>query len=435
MLSEILKNKKRPVVACDFDGTISIGDVSYQMLEKFSHGGWEDIDAKYISGEIGSREAFSGILERLFASKKELEEYVPTVMTIDPGFSDFYRAMKERGIDVVVISDGFAFYIDILLGQEGLSEIPVYANDIEDGPDGKLKPLFPHHNDECDRCGNCKRGVIGELRNTYDYVVYVGDGYSDRCPAEDADTLFAKKYLYRYAAKKKIPAFHFNDFSDVLRGFTKRIRGVIFDLDETLVDSLDAIRTAFNHTIDTLEVDIDREAAFLDMMHWPLNVSMENIFPGVDVSQAVDIFRKKYYSIFKEMTPVKNGIGDILENLKARGIVAAIATNKHGPIARELVKHLGIDTYFVDIIGAGDVKEPKPAPDMVEAALAALKTDREHTVFVGDSIVDVTTAKHSNIDIYALAESINTPEELAHHTPTRICHNTLQLKQALLGDV
>jgi HAD superfamily hydrolase (TIGR01509 family) len=148
----------------------------------------------------------------------------------------------------------------------------------------------------------------------------------------------------------------------------------------------------------------------------------------------VEIFRDKYYSIYKEMTPVKNGIEDILENLKARGIGAAIATNKHGPYARELVRHLGIDVYFAGVIGAGDVKEPKPAPDMIDAALALIGTDREDTVFVGDSIVDVTTAKHSDIDVYALAESINTPEELAHHTPTRICYNTLQLKEALLGD-
>ncbi|MBN1883038.1 MAG: MtnX-like HAD-IB family phosphatase [Deltaproteobacteria bacterium] len=435
MLSETLKHKTRPVVACDFDGTISVGDVSYQMLQKFSHGGWEDIDVKYINGEIGSREAFSRILERLNATKQELERSVPEMMTIDPGFGEFYRIMKERGVDVVIVSDGFKFYIDILLEREGLSDIPIYANDIEDGPNGRLVPLFPHHNDECDRCGNCKRCVIKELRNTYDYVVYAGDGYSDRCPAQDADTLFAKKYLYRFAAKNRIPAFHFNDFSDVLRGCTKSINGVIFDLDETLVNSLDAIRTSFNHTIDTLGVEIDREAAFKEMMHWPLNVSMENIFPNIDVSQAVKIFREKYYAIYKEMTPVKNGIGDILEGLKARGIGAAIATNKHGPYARELVKHLGIDTYFVDIIGAGDVKEPKPAPDMIEAALTALGTDREHAVFVGDSIVDVTTAKHSDIDIYALAESIHTPEELAHHTPTKMCHNTLQLKEALLGDV
>jgi HAD superfamily hydrolase (TIGR01509 family) len=173
----------------------------------------------------------------------------------------------------------------------------------------------------------------------------------------------------------------------------------------------------------------------MEMMHWPLNVSMENIFPNVDVSRAVKIFRDKYYAIFKEMTPVKNGIGDILEGLRAKGIAAAIATNKHGPIARELVAHLGIDSYFVEVIGAGDVKEPKPAPDMVDAALSALGTDRKHTVFVGDSIVDVTTAKHSGIDVYALAESINTPEELAHHTPTKMCHNTLQLKEALLGEI
>lgn len=439
MLREVLKKTKRPIVVSDFDGTISTRDISYEMLLKFSDGGWRDIDEKYIKGEIGSKEAFTEILKRVNATKSELIDYIDELASsraiIDPHFLDFYSYTKERGIDLVIVSDGFAFYINTLLSRVGLDDIPIYANDIVEDEDGNLVPVFPHHNDECNKCGTCKTSIVTSLKEEHDYIIYIGDGYSDTCASKEVDTLFARGFLKNHAAKERIPYIYFRGFGDILTEFEKEIRGVIFDLDETLVDSLDAIKTSFVHTIEILKIDTDVEMAFKKMMHWPLNVSMEKIFPGVDLDDAVRIFRKKYYSIFKEMTPIKEGMEDILRALKKEGVKLTVATNKHGPYARELLEHLEILHFFDAVIGAGDVPEPKPAPDMIEEATHVMGTKKRNTVLVGDSIVDIETGKRAEIDVYTLAQSINPPEELAKKRPRKLFYNTLELMRELLSVV
>lgn len=435
MLKEILKKTKNPIVVSDFDGTISIRDISYELLEKFSEGGWEDIDKAYISGEIGSKEAFSMMLERIKAKKSELQDFLSEITSIDPHFKNFYLYLKDLGIDLVVVSDGFEFYIRTLLEKEGIGDLRIFANDIEEDKDGRLIPVFPHYNEECRKCGNCKKNVIKKLMEDHDYLIFIGDGYSDRCPSELADTLFAKRFLYQHAAREKISAVYFRGFDDIIREFGKEIKGVIFDLDETLVDSLDAIKTALSYTIDKFKIETDLEKTFIEMMHWPLTTSFEKLFPGVNLKDLVVVFREKYYSIYKEMTPVKDGMRDLLINLSESGIKLSVATNKHGPYARELISHLGIDDHFCTVIGADDVKNPKPSPDMIDAALAKMDTKKEETVFVGDSIVDVETAKNSEIDIYCLAQSISTPEELAEKRPRKIFYNTEDLKKDLTSSL
>jgi 2-hydroxy-3-keto-5-methylthiopentenyl-1-phosphate phosphatase len=435
MLKEILKKTKNPLVVSDFDGTISLRDISYELLEKFSHGGWEDIDKAYINGEIGSKEAFSMMLERIKAKKSELTDFISKITSIDPHFKEFCRYLKDLGIDLVVVSDGFEFYIRTLLEKEGIYDIPIFANDIKEDKDGKLIPIFPHHNKECDKCGNCKRDVIKSLMEEHDYLIFIGDGYSDKCPSELADTLFAKRFLYQHAAREEIPAVYFRGFDDITREFEKEIKGVIFDLDETLVNSIDAIKTAFVYTIEKLKLDTDIERTFVEMMHWPLTTSFEKLFPGVDLKELVDVFRKKYYSIYKEMTPVKDGMRDLLLNLTELGIKLSVATNKHGQYARELISHLGIGDLFCTVVGAGDVENPKPATDMIDAAMVKMDTKKEDTVFVGDSIVDIEAAKNSQLDIYCLAQSISTPEQLAEKRPRKIFYNTEDLKNDLISSL
>ena len=438
MLKEVLKKAKRPLVVSDFDGTISTRDISYEVLLRFSKGGWEDIDQAYVRGEIGSKEAFSLILEKIPAKKSELASYIEELAgidppVIDPHFKAFYDYLKARKIDFIVLSDGFHFYIKTLLERAGIDGASIFANDIGENPSGKLVPLFPHHNEECDRCGNCKTKVIKEFLKDHDYVIFIGDGYSDTCPSELADTLFAKRSLYQYAVRERIPCIHFRRFDDILAEFEKDIRGVIFDLDGTLVESLDAIKTAFVYTLETLHIEIDTEAAFKKLMHWPLTVSMEKLFPDVNIETLIGVFRKKYYEIYKDMTPLKDGMKDILEGLKSSGVRLSVATNKHGPYARELIEHLEIADYFIIVVGAGDVEKPKPHPDMIEAACGNMGTDLSQTILIGDSLVDVETAKNAGIDAYALSESLDTPEELAEKRPKKLFFNTRELSRELLS--
>lgn len=432
MLKEILKEKKRPIVVSDFDGTISTRDISYGLLERFSTGGWQGVDEAYARGEIGSQEAFRLIIGKIKATKSELVDYISRLSPpIDPRFVEFYRYMKERGTDLVILSDGFLFYIKILLEREGITDIPVYANDIQEDNDGALFPVFPYHNAQCDACGNCKSNVIKKLKEDHDHIVFIGEGDSDLCASELADTLFAKRRLMKHAAEMRLPFTYFHDFSDVRAEFEKEIRGVIFDLDGTLVDSLQAIRTAFVHTLDTLDLDVDVEKSFSEMMNWPLTVGMEKIFPGTDLNEAVKVFRTKYYSIYKDMTPIKQGIPEILTYLSGSGVRLTVATNKHAPYARELLEHLGIDGFFEAVIGVGDVPNPKPASDMVDAALAKMGTTRDDTILVGDSQVDIETAKNSRIDVYVVSDSFDPPEELVKRKPRKMFYSTDELGKEL----
>jgi 2-hydroxy-3-keto-5-methylthiopentenyl-1-phosphate phosphatase len=436
MLKEILKIKKRPIVVSDFDGTISTRDISYEILDRFSTGGWQGVDEAYVRGEIGSQEAFRLILEKIKATKSELMKYISELSPpIDPHFVEFYRYLKERGIDLVILSDGFLFYIKLLLEKEGITDIPIYANDIVEDSAGKLIPIFPHHNRECDKCGNCKSAIIKKLKEDHDHIIFIGDGYSDLCASELADTLFAKRRLMNHAAEHRLVYTYFHDFADVRAEFEKEIRGVIFDLDGTLVDSLEAIRTAFLHTIDTLKLDVDVEKSFGEMMNWPLTVGMEKIFPGADLNDVVKVFREKYHGIYKDMSPIKSGIPEVLAYLAGSGVKLTVATNKLAPYARELLEHLAIDGFFEAIIGVGDVTNPKPAPDMVDAAIEKMGTTRDDTILVGDSQVDIETARNSNIDVYVVSDSFDTPEELVKRKPRKMFYSTEELGKELSSEV
>ena len=68
---------------------------------------------------------------------------------------------------------------------------------------------------ECNLCGNCKRNHILNTSADEDMIVYVGDGYSDRCPVKYADFVFAKRQLIKYCQEQNITYFEFNHFGDV----------------------------------------------------------------------------------------------------------------------------------------------------------------------------------------------------------------------------
>ena len=79
----------------------------------------------------------------------------------------------------------------------------------------KLAVSFPYTDAECNLCGNCKRNHMLNTSADDDIIVYVGDGYSDRCPVRYADFVFAKRQLIKHCQEQNITYFEFNHFGDV----------------------------------------------------------------------------------------------------------------------------------------------------------------------------------------------------------------------------
>lgn len=205
------------VVLCDFDGTITDKDIGFTIIETFAGNGWREIEDQYQRGEKGSREAIQEIFALTSVSESTLVRFVQENFHMDPVFPPFIDYCRKSNIAVTILSDGFDFYIKLILNKYGL-DLPYLANTLQVA-DSSLCASFPYAAAECGSCGNCKAAYARRVKENGGKIIYIGDGYSDRCVSALADVLFAKDYLARYCARENIPYHSFSDFGDILSIF------------------------------------------------------------------------------------------------------------------------------------------------------------------------------------------------------------------------
>jgi 2-hydroxy-3-keto-5-methylthiopentenyl-1-phosphate phosphatase len=208
---------KNIVVLCDFDGTISKHDVTDAILERFAPPDWEELEANWQEGLITSRQCMAEQYALIKAGEDEIDAFLDNV-EIDPTFLDFLQYCRDSGYPLVIVSDGFDFYINRILSRYGISGVDVYSNHLE-FKDGSIVTEFPHTNDECETCGNCKTSIFHKFKTPDNTVVYVGDGWSDRCIAHESDVIFAKHKLITYCSERGLDYTPYISFADILGQF------------------------------------------------------------------------------------------------------------------------------------------------------------------------------------------------------------------------
>jgi len=203
-------------IFCDFDGTVAEEDVGYRLFHHFSDGRNEALIPEWKAGRISSRE----ILEREAAMVRATPEGIYRFLDqfkLSPGFAEFVSICRRNNAEPIIISEGMHFYISYLLESYDFADLEVLAN-IGHLENGGIRIEFPFTNRSCKRCGSCKGERIAEYRArsaTGAKVVFVGDGLSDVCAAEEADILFAKKDLEQYCQTENIGYYKYSDFFEV----------------------------------------------------------------------------------------------------------------------------------------------------------------------------------------------------------------------------
>ena len=134
---------------------------------------------------------------------------------LDPALADLVELALSRGWEVEILSDGLDFYIHELLGEQGI-ELPVMAGRLRHEDAEGVVIEMPHHNPSCGLCGTCKSGRVGELVDAGRYVIFVGDGLSDRCAAPKAQKIFAKDHLAEHLSEKRVAHEEFTTLRDVI---------------------------------------------------------------------------------------------------------------------------------------------------------------------------------------------------------------------------
>jgi 2,3-diketo-5-methylthio-1-phosphopentane phosphatase len=208
------------VVFSDFDGTITKVDVGNLIFRTFAGDAIFPMIQSWRKNEISSKELLTRECE--LVNLNNIDELISLIdkQEIDDNFIQFANFCYEKKIDIFIVSDGMDIYIDKILSKNKIDYIPFFANKFGFKSENNkvlFQPEFPHTDSECLKCGNCKRNHL--LYNSFDddIIVYIGDGYSDRCPVEYADVVFAKRELASYCTSAKIPFIEFLNFNDIIK--------------------------------------------------------------------------------------------------------------------------------------------------------------------------------------------------------------------------
>lgn len=209
----------QPKIFVDFDGTITKHDVGNLFFREFGNEG-ESLKfvAKWKSGELSGRDLTLKEAEFVRVSEIEAVKYVEG-FEIDPAFKDFVSFCGSNSIEITVLSDGLDFYIKRIFDVNGISGVPFYSNIAHFESHG-VRIEFPYLSD-CTKCGNCKGYRILTMTGIDDLIVYVGNGFSDRCAVQYADMIFAKDELLKHCEENNITYFPFENFNDVIQKLSK----------------------------------------------------------------------------------------------------------------------------------------------------------------------------------------------------------------------
>ncbi len=245
------------------------------------------------------------------------------------------------------------------------------------------------------------------------------------------DHMFADSPLFIQCLKQGASAFLARNLSEVVAELKKEIRGVLFDLDGTLVNSFQAIEASYRYAFSRL----GRNASGLIEVMRGTGRDLREILllhlGSPDVDEGVRLFREHYKKVFLKKSYPMPGSHPLLKELENSGLSLGVVTNKRGNYARELLAHFGMARYFKVILGAEDGFAPKPAPDMLSAAIESLRVSPSQVVYVGDSPIDVEAGRRIGIDVYCLATGYHSPEELAAEKPRRILLRPSELVNVL----
>lgn len=202
------------VIHCDFDGTISHKDVIDTLLNRYGMPGWQEWEDAWVRGEIGSRECMQNQVALLDMSLEELRASLAEI-EIDTGFANFVAAARQAGVATQIVSDGMDYSIQCILQNNGLGELPIFANHLEPAGPRRWSLQTPWTRLPC-QSANCKCGHLTQSVQQHLRVLYIGDGRSDFCVAGKADFVFAKASLLKHCQQNGLPHAAFSDFNEAL---------------------------------------------------------------------------------------------------------------------------------------------------------------------------------------------------------------------------
>lgn len=175
----------------------------------------------------------------------------------------------------------------------------------------------------------------------------------------------------------------------------------IFDLDGTLADTICDLGDAVNYGLEKLGFPTHDYESYKKMVGNGVKKLCRRALPEdkkEKTEELLGLFREYYNVHYLDKTCLYDGMKETVEKLSDSGVVLAVATNKPEDVAREIVMELLPDTDFVKVLGGVDYRPSKPDSAILIEIFAALPDVENRVYMIGDSNVDVQTAKNAGIE-------------------------------------
>ncbi|MGN0174300.1 MAG: HAD family hydrolase [Acutalibacteraceae bacterium] len=220
------------------------------------------------------------------------------------------------------------------------------------------------------------------------------------------------------------------------RGISKlMIKAVIFDLDGTLLNTLDDLGNSVNFMLEkygykTFSMDEYKYKVGNGMRKLIERSMPENHQSEEEITQALDIFMAHYEKHKMDKTAPYDGIIDLLKQLKKQGIKTAVVTNKADVAAKPLIAEV-FPNLFDEVTGQKEGVPTKPNPTVVFNVMKQLDVTPNECIFVGDSGVDMQTAKNSGAFALGVLWGFRKADELIENGAEKIISKPNELLELI----
>jgi 2,3-diketo-5-methylthio-1-phosphopentane phosphatase len=205
------------VLVLDFDGTVTTADVGDEVCARFAPPEWRAIDDQWVRNELSLPEAQRRMWALARATREQAVEFARgDAGRLRPGLSALLDAAAAAEVEPWLASGGFDFYVEPLLGEALGRFARRYYNGARFDGD-RIAVEFPHRELSCGKCAVCKGRVCDLARAAGRRVLFVGDGYSDRCVVGRADGVAAVRgsHLARHLAGAGEPFVEFERLDEL----------------------------------------------------------------------------------------------------------------------------------------------------------------------------------------------------------------------------
>ncbi len=207
-------------------------------------------------------------------------------------------------------------------------------------------------------------------------------------------------------------------------------QAVVFDLDGTIVDSVELIVLSFQHAIrEVLGREMSREEA-IAWVGRPLREQMMMFNPEL-AEELVNVYREFNHREHDRMLKLYDGILHLLDGLQKAGVKIGLVTSKSRYTTQMAFDLTGIESYFDATVCSDESTGNKPSPDPIIACLKELGADEDGAAYVGDSPTDMQAAHAARVDAIGVTWGVFDAASLAAEKPDVLVHTIPELAEVL----